>query len=146
MSLRTKNPDQTPHRLNVDDVLEARFGDHWLFWRVIQVVDIDDSTQSVVCSWPGQGSVRVRWESTKLGRFGTHRNTTFFFAEHGNVSPGDVWTHYNGRDYRVLFITNIDIPNPDHPPDVVYESVNEPKHKWSRPLSDWSRSFKRRKA
>lgn len=72
---------------------------------------------------------------------------------------GDVWTHKNGIDYVVLYVTNLAHIREDHPPDVVYATKAGPDTKhlaygsdtpaydytkiWSRPLSDWSRSFTR---
>lgn len=52
---------------------------------------------------------------------------------------GSIWTHYNGREYRVLFIAN-DNGNDKYPPHVVYENTRSGT-KWSRLLSDWHRSM-----
>lgn len=50
----------------------------------------------------------------------------------------EIWQHTNGRHYKVLFITNTAVVREGHDPDVVYASG---PNKWSRPLSDWHRSF-----
>jgi len=71
---------------------------------------------------------------------------------------GELWRHKNGRSYVVLHITNTAHVREDHPPDVVYATSFErgesglcsfgsdlpsyrPDKIWSRPLSDWHRSF-----
>ena len=54
-------------------------------------------------------------------------------------SEGEIWMHYNGRKYRVLFIAN-DNGNEKYPPHVVYENT-ESGSKWSRLLADWHRSM-----
>lgn len=58
-------------------------------------------------------------------------------------TPGSVWRHYNGRKYKVLFLTNDVVQHKGHPIDVVYERIGGGKtpRKYSRPLSDWHRSF-----
>lgn len=57
--------------------------------------------------------------------------------------PGKQFAHKNGAIYTVLFLTNTDA-TPErqikHPIDVVY--IGQNGKIWSRPLSDWSRSFK----
>lgn len=64
-------------------------------------------------------------------------------AKPADPTPGSVWRHYNGRKYRVLFLTNHVVQRKGHPVDVVYENLNGGKpQKFSRPLSDWHRSFK----
>lgn len=55
------------------------------------------------------------------------------------VHVGDRWQHRNGAIYKVLFITNTAVTRPGHEPDVVYRSENG--NVWSRPLSEWYRSF-----
>ncbi|MEE8608958.1 MAG: hypothetical protein V3S55_15245 [Nitrospiraceae bacterium] len=52
---------------------------------------------------------------------------------------GQTWVHRNGIPYVVLFITNTEHETPSHPPDVIYVGMNGSW--WSRPLSDWHRSF-----
>lgn len=73
---------------------------------------------------------------------------------------GQYWQHRNGIRYVVLYITNTAYTAEDHPPDVVYATAIEdgdcgpmafgtdtpsynPEKIWSRPLSDWHRSFTR---
>lgn len=55
---------------------------------------------------------------------------------------GKQYEHTNGNIYTVLFLTNTN-GDPErqeyHPVDVVYRGRNGSL--WSRPLSDWSRSF-----
>lgn len=77
---------------------------------------------------------------------------------------GHIWRHRNGIKYVVLYITNnTGEPRANHPPDVVYATATDqddgrqcgpmvissevpsynPERIWSRPLSDWHRSFTR---
>ena len=50
------------------------------------------------------------------------------------------WRHYNGNIYTVIELTNLHSENFDkYPITVVYKGENGKI--WSRPLSDWSRSF-----
>lgn len=51
-----------------------------------------------------------------------------------------VWKHHSGRMYRVLMVTNTTHPSEKFPPTVVYTNVINGTM-WSRPLSDWHRSF-----
>jgi len=52
---------------------------------------------------------------------------------------GDLWRHRNGNMYRVLMLANR--PNEErYPTTVVYETVAN-GNLWTRPLSDWHRSF-----
>lgn len=55
------------------------------------------------------------------------------------VAPGDRWQHKNGGVYTVLYVTNTAVVREGHAPDVVYRGENG--NVWSRPLSDWARSF-----
>lgn len=52
---------------------------------------------------------------------------------------GQQYKHKNGNIYTVLFLTNTENLREDHPIQVVYQGENG--NKWSRPLSDWYRSF-----
>ena len=55
-------------------------------------------------------------------------------------TPDSRWKHQNGTVYRVKEITNKDSTNPAYLPQIVY--VNEANGSvWSRPITDWSRSF-----
>lgn len=75
---------------------------------------------------------------------------------------GHTWQHTNGIKYVVLYITNTASVREDHQPDVVYATAvdgndipareisfgsDTPSYHtnkiWSRPLSDWHRSFTR---
>jgi hypothetical protein len=49
------------------------------------------------------------------------------------------WRHTNGIKYKVILITNLDSVNEKYPTTVVYKGKNGKI--WSRPLSDWYRSF-----
>lgn len=77
-----------------------------------------------------------------------------------NPQRGERWQHHNGCIYVVLHISNTANVREDHPPDVVYATwVNmeihegpvcfgdgpayDPRKIWTRPLSDWHRSFER---
>lgn len=55
---------------------------------------------------------------------------------------GKTYKHRNGNEYKVLMITNT-AGSPErqekYPKTVVYQGENG--HVWSRPLSDWDRSF-----
>jgi hypothetical protein len=53
--------------------------------------------------------------------------------------PGSKWQHYNGQQYTVLFLTNLDSQYERHPPYVIYQGTNGKL--WTRLLSDWHRSF-----
>jgi len=53
---------------------------------------------------------------------------------------GSKWQHTNGIKYQVTLIANSDSINDKYPVTVVYQGDN--KKVWSRPLSDWGRSFK----
>ena len=58
--------------------------------------------------------------------------------------PGQLWKHYNGITYRVLFIANEQSKNHNYQPTVVYETANRSSAeaaKWSHPLHDWNRSM-----
>ncbi len=51
------------------------------------------------------------------------------------------WRHHSGRVYRIVLITNLETQRPDeYPVTVVYANV-ENGTVWSRPASDWDRSF-----
>lgn len=55
---------------------------------------------------------------------------------------GERFIHTNGNIYTVLYLTNTQSKPErwkDHPIDVVYQGANG--NVWSRPLSDWFRSF-----
>ena len=54
--------------------------------------------------------------------------------------PGSRWEHHNGKIYRVLCLTNVNSDRAEFPPTVVYEDNN--RRRWTRPLSEWHRSFK----
>ena len=59
---------------------------------------------------------------------------------------GSKWLHYNGKTYTVCTVTNLGNLTERHPPDVVYYTLGEVGTRvnfWSRPLSDWHRSFTR---
>ncbi|MBI1207430.1 MAG: hypothetical protein GC191_09085 [Azospirillum sp.] len=58
----------------------------------------------------------------------------------GVPSTGQNWRHSSGRIYTVLMLTNTDGTNDRYPISVVYQQV-ESRPVWSRPLSDWHRSF-----
>lgn len=55
---------------------------------------------------------------------------------------GKQFKHKNGNIYTVTELTNTEAElerQKDHPINVIYMGQNG--HKWSRPLSDWDRSF-----
>jgi hypothetical protein len=53
----------------------------------------------------------------------------------------EYWEHRNGKVYEILFIANQNNkPDTHYEPHVVYQNI-ESKTVWSRPLSDWHRSF-----
>ncbi|MGH1461212.1 MAG: DUF1653 domain-containing protein [Neptuniibacter sp.] len=53
-----------------------------------------------------------------------------------------LWEHYSGKRYTVKMVTNQMAKDPKkYPPTVVYQSVDTGML-WSRPVSDWERSFK----
>lgn len=56
-----------------------------------------------------------------------------------NPQEGSVWRHYNGEEYMVVCLTNLDSDKPQYQPQVVYVGRNH--RLWSRPASDWHRSF-----
>ena len=55
--------------------------------------------------------------------------------------PGDVWEHYNGCQYVVLFIANASTTRPEQYPVTVVYMGYENGLVWSRPLSKWHRSM-----
>ena len=138
------SPNDCPVRLQPGDVIEAYFKPHWLNWIVRSVTNLTDCSwpeQEVIASRKGQGSVRFKWVGGMARRYGAGHGKEFYFVSRAAVQPDDVWRHANGREYRILFITNTSHSNANHPCDVVYESLPYRDHKWSRPLSDWFRSF-----
>ena len=139
---RSTSPDDCPARLCPGDVVEASFKQHYLPWFVREVRDVLDrpNEQDVIASHPGRGSLRFRWQGDAI-RIGHGHGMKFYFVRRPEVVEGDVWQHTNGGEYRVLFVTNTHNPREDHPPDVIYETLRDPARKWSRPLSDWHRSF-----
>lgn len=72
--------------------------------------------------------------------------TAFITVPDGNgetvVPPLDSrWTHTNGNVYTVIAHTNLLSDRPEKfPPTVVYRGTNG--NVWSRPVSDWYRSFR----
>lgn len=49
------------------------------------------------------------------------------------------WRHRNGIKYEVICISNLESKNFKYAPQVIYQGENG--NVWSRPLSDWNRSF-----
>lgn len=59
------------------------------------------------------------------------------------VPIGSRWLHHKSfAQYAVIAHTNVGSDRPNYPPTVVYENVHNSKA-YSRPLSEWARSFKR---
>lgn len=58
----------------------------------------------------------------------------------GDPISGQLWRHHSGRVYRVERVTNTAHISEKFPPMVVYVNVYNGTE-WSRPLSDWHRSF-----
>jgi hypothetical protein len=56
------------------------------------------------------------------------------------MKSGGRWRHHTGRIYVFIFIANEESTKPEYPPTVVYKGISNGKI-WTRPLSDWSRSF-----
>lgn len=54
--------------------------------------------------------------------------------------PNQMWQHTNGGLYIVQFLTNESSTKPEYPVTVVYRGVANGLL-WSRPMSDWCRSF-----
>lgn len=54
---------------------------------------------------------------------------------------GSRWRHHNGEEYVVRGYANMDSTKEEYPPTVIYVGVNGKQ--WSRPLTEWSRSFRR---
>lgn len=55
--------------------------------------------------------------------------------------PGKVYKHNNGNRYKVVMLTNQQTTRPEqYPVTVVYFNVKNGTT-WSRPVSDWERSF-----
>ena len=50
-----------------------------------------------------------------------------------------VWKHRNGTHYTVRGFTNLSSTKVEYPATVIYEGPNGLI--WSRPISDWRRSF-----
>lgn len=55
--------------------------------------------------------------------------------------PGSIWVDTNGKQYKIECITNTSARSSQYPITVVYVNTHN-KTVWSRPLSDWHRSFK----
>ncbi|UVK46751.1 DUF1653 domain-containing protein [Mesorhizobium sp. AR07] len=53
---------------------------------------------------------------------------------------GQSWQHHSGRMYQVILVTNTTHPSDKFPVTVVYQNMTNATV-WSRPLSDWHRSF-----
>ncbi len=52
---------------------------------------------------------------------------------------GELWKHYKGNLYEIVCVTNL--PNEErYPLTIVYKTVAN-GNLWSRPYSDWYRSF-----
>lgn len=56
-----------------------------------------------------------------------------------NIKPKTTWQHRNGNVYEVIMLTNEQSTNDNYPVNVVYRGNNG--NVWSRPISDWNRSF-----
>ena len=56
------------------------------------------------------------------------------------IEVGSRWKHYNGIEYEVILITNLE-NSEKYPTTVVYKGLNGKI--WSRFLSGWERSFKK---
>lgn len=56
------------------------------------------------------------------------------------IVAGSWWKHHNGNKYKVLYIAN-ELDSEKYPKTVVYIGTNGKI--WTRPLSDWERSFKK---
>jgi hypothetical protein len=63
-------------------------------------------------------------------------------ASHSAPEIGSLWRHYNGQVYQVVRITNLQSKKPEYPETVVYFNVLQDTW-WSRPVSEWHRSFSR---
>lgn len=100
--------------------------------------------QNTVARHPQLGALRFEWLGY-IGRAPKSKLRIHFYREGPEPmaapAPRSVWRHTNGNLYRVLHITNLAHVSPDYPPHVVYCTLRTPEHVWSRPLSDWLRSF-----
>lgn len=162
-------PSVVPEFLEVGDVVESDFRGYYVPWIVREVNAFDAEglpgeytkrRQNVVASHPGRGAVRFSWYGDNgLSRYGIAgtpgRSIKFFFAYRPEkaeaaqsddtpkleVLPEDVWRYKDRADYRVLFVANTRHESEKHPPVVVYETLRDLSAKWTRPLSDWHRSF-----
>lgn len=56
------------------------------------------------------------------------------------IKIGQKYRHNNGNIYTVILLANVNSENPKYPLTVVYKNVNNGTV-WSRPASDWDRSF-----
>lgn len=162
------SPSVVPEFLKVGDVVESVFRQHYIPWivREVETVEAEVSpgvfkqNQTVIASHPGRSAVRFTWHGQSgLSRYGVAgtvgRSIKFFFAYRPGkteapqsdgvpapeVLPEDVWRYKDRADYRVLFVANTRHESDKHPPVVVYETLRDPTAKWTRPLSDWHRSF-----
>lgn len=63
-----------------------------------------------------------------------------------NPIPGMVYEHDNGNLYQVMMITNQQTTRPEqYPVTVVYFNIRNGTT-WSRPVSEWDRSFSLRRS
>ena len=53
---------------------------------------------------------------------------------------GSKYKHRNGGEYEVIMFTNEQSGNARYIPTVVYKTIAN-GNTWSRPISDWDRSF-----
>jgi len=63
-------------------------------------------------------------------------------AKHNAPTVGSLWRHSNGQTYQVFRIANIGSTRPEYPATVVYVNTAHDTW-WSRPVSEWHRSFTR---
>ena len=162
------SPTVVPEFLQVGDVVESVVHAVYMPWivREVETVEAEVSpgvfkqNQTVIASHPGRGAVRLTWYGQNgLSRYGAAgtvgRSIKFFFAYRPEktevlqsddaptpeVLPGDIWRYKDRADYRVLFVANTRNDSEKPPPVVVYETLRDLSAKWTRPLSDWHRSF-----
>ena len=55
--------------------------------------------------------------------------------------PREIWQHYNGCKYEILYIANIANKNKNYPVTIVYKTVCNNNNIWTKKLSDWHRSM-----
>ncbi len=75
---RNTHPDYVPARLRPGDTVACCIKQKSRYWIVREVTEVDNTTQTVVASHPGQGSVRFTWKGGQF-RLGHGHGLKFYY-------------------------------------------------------------------